>query len=35
MDEIHFETPIHIARQLCPDSNKCSKRSQEDHLESY
>ncbi|CAF4296169.1 unnamed protein product, partial [Rotaria sordida] len=35
MEEIHFETSIHIARQLCPDSNKCSKLSKEDHLESY
>ncbi|CAF1043805.1 unnamed protein product [Rotaria sordida] len=34
-EEIHFETSIHIARQLCPDGNKCSKLSKEDHLESY
>ncbi|CAF4992781.1 unnamed protein product [Rotaria sp. Silwood1] len=34
-EEIHFEISIHIARQLCPDDNKCSKLTHEDHLESY
>jgi uncharacterized protein (TIGR02452 family) len=31
----HYETSIHIARQLCPDGGKCSKLAQEDHLESF
>ncbi|CAF1251272.1 unnamed protein product [Didymodactylos carnosus] len=31
----HLEISIHIARQLCPDGSRCSKLTQEDHLESY
>ncbi|CAF3925214.1 unnamed protein product [Adineta steineri] len=34
-EENHLEISIHIARRLCPDGNKCSKLTQEDHLESY
>ncbi|CAF5001073.1 unnamed protein product, partial [Rotaria sp. Silwood1] len=34
-ESIHLETSIHIARQMCLNSNKCSKLDQEDHLESY
>ena len=34
-EDKHYQTHIHIARQLCPDGNKCSKLSEENHLESY
>ena len=34
-EENHLEISIHIARQLCPDGSRCSKVTQEDHLESY
>ncbi|CAF1401512.1 unnamed protein product [Adineta steineri] len=34
-EENHLGISIHIARRLCPDGNKCSKLTQEDHLESY
>ena len=34
-DDLHRETTIHIARQLCPDGNQCQILSQEDHLESF
>ncbi|CAF2765048.1 unnamed protein product [Rotaria sp. Silwood2] len=33
--ENHLETSIHIARQLCPDREKCLKLGQEDHLETF
>ena len=32
---LHLETAIHIARHLCPDGDKCSKRDSEDHLNSF
>ena len=31
----HYETSIHIARQPCPDGDRCTKLNQEDHLESF
>jgi uncharacterized protein (TIGR02452 family) len=31
----HLENTIHIARQPCPDQDRCPKLSQEDHLESF
>ena len=34
-DAIHLKTTIHVARLLCPDQDKCSKLTQEDHLDSF
>ena len=34
-EDKHYETSIHIARELCPNLDKCSKLTQEDHLESF
>ncbi|CAF1007401.1 unnamed protein product [Didymodactylos carnosus] len=33
--ELHWEKTIHIARNLCPYGNRCSKTTQEDHLNSF
>ncbi|CAF1274206.1 unnamed protein product [Adineta steineri] len=32
---LHRETTIHIARDICPDGNNCSKINQENHLYSF
>ncbi|CAF1261786.1 unnamed protein product [Adineta steineri] len=34
-EDKHYETTIHIARQICLDGNKCVKLIEQDHLESY
>ena len=34
-DRKHYETTIHIARQLCRYGDKCSKLIEENHLESF
>jgi uncharacterized protein (TIGR02452 family) len=34
-DGKHYETTIHIARQLCSHGDKCLKLTQENHLESF
>ncbi|CAF3326108.1 unnamed protein product [Rotaria socialis] len=31
----HYETSIHVARQLCPDRDMCSRLADENHLESF
>ncbi|CAF3924311.1 unnamed protein product, partial [Rotaria sp. Silwood1] len=31
----HARTSIHIARKMCPDSNHCSKITNEEHLDSF
>ncbi|CAM4873474.1 unnamed protein product [Rotaria socialis] len=33
--ESHYETSIHVARQLCPDRDMCSRLADENHLESF
>jgi uncharacterized protein (TIGR02452 family) len=33
--DLHIETSIHIARNLCPDGNHCSKLTNEEHLNSF
>ena len=32
---LHWEKSIHIARQLCPDGDKCLRMNEENHLNSY
>jgi uncharacterized protein (TIGR02452 family) len=32
---LHLETTIHIARDMCPEGDKCSKINQENHLNSF
>ena len=34
-DDKHYQTSIHIARQLCPSGDKCLKLNEESHLESF
>ncbi|CAF3692663.1 unnamed protein product [Rotaria socialis] len=33
--EAHYATSIHVARQLCPDRDMCSRLADENHLESF
>ncbi|CAF1656160.1 unnamed protein product, partial [Adineta ricciae] len=34
-EDKHYETTIHIARQLCPQSDQCPNIANEDHIESF